>query len=149
MVGVFPKTIIRIAFEGSILCSTKVTRENSLRAILNLQVRSILESDPILGLPRGLQYPYYRGANQADVCYCINHQVDKGVNMGMYNGLQSTWHFNPFELRRESIRNVFWGNMNKKTTITIGAGVMSNGRVSLKDTVFRNSSQSRPTVIQT
>ena len=56
------------------------------RVRLTLQERSILESDPIFGLPRGLQYPCYRGADdQADVCYCINLQVDMGVNMGMYN----------------------------------------------------------------
>ena len=51
---------------------------------------AILESGPILALPRGLQYPYYRGANQADACYCFNLQVDMGVNMGMCNGVQST-----------------------------------------------------------
>ena len=45
------------------------------------------ESDPILRLSRGLQYPYYRGANQTDVYYCINLQVDMGVNMGVYNGV--------------------------------------------------------------
>ena len=39
---------------------------------------------------RRLQYPYYRGANQAEVCYRIIFQVDMGVNMGMYNGVQST-----------------------------------------------------------
>ena len=60
-----------------------------LRSILSLRVRYILESDPILGLSRGLQYPYYRGANQADVYYCINLQVDMGINMGMYNGVTS------------------------------------------------------------
>ena len=81
MVEVSLKTIIRIAVEGCILCNTKVTNGNSLRVILSLQVRSILESDPIFGLPRGLQYPYFRGANQADVCYCINLQVDMGVDM--------------------------------------------------------------------
>ena len=86
MVGVSLKTIIRIVVEGCFLCSTKVTNGNSLRVILSLQVKSILESEPILGLPRGLQYPYYRGANQADVCYCIHLQVDMGANIGMYNG---------------------------------------------------------------
>ena len=30
------------------------------------------ESDPILGLSRGLQYPYYRGANQADVIMLLS-----------------------------------------------------------------------------
>ena len=43
--------------------------------------------DPILGLSRSLQYPYYRGANQADVYYCINLQVDMGIDMGMYYGV--------------------------------------------------------------
>ena len=86
MVGVSLKTIIRIVVEGCFLCSTKVTNGNSLRVILSLQVKSILESEPILALPRGLQYPYYRGANQADVCYCIHLQVDMGANIGMYNG---------------------------------------------------------------
>ena len=61
-----------------------------LRSILSLRVRYILESDPILGLSRGLQYPYYRGANQADVYYCINLQVDMGINMGMYNGVMES-----------------------------------------------------------
>ena len=90
MVGVSPKAIIRIAVQGCILCSAKITNGNSLRVILSLQVRSVVESDPILALPRGRQYPYYRGANQADVCYCINFQVDMEVNMGMYNEVQST-----------------------------------------------------------
>ena len=90
MVGVSLKSIIRIAVEGCILCSTKVANGNSLRVILSLQLGSILESDPIFALPRGLQYPFYRGANQADVCYCIDLQVDMGVNMGMKNGVQST-----------------------------------------------------------
>ena len=49
----------------------------------------MLESDPILGLSRRLQYPYYRGANQADVYYCINLQVDMGINMGMYYGVNT------------------------------------------------------------
>ena len=31
----------------------------------------------------------YRGANQADVYYCIHLQVDIGINMGMYNGVTS------------------------------------------------------------
>ena len=79
--------------QSGILCSTKVTNGNSLRVILSLQVRSILESEPISGLPRGLQYPYHWRANQADVCYCINLQGDMGVNMGMYNGVQSTLAF--------------------------------------------------------
>ena len=61
------------------------------RVILNLQVKSILESAPVLGLPRGVQYPYNRGANQADVCYGINFQVDMGANIGMYDGVQSTF----------------------------------------------------------
>ena len=68
----FSDAIFRIAVERCILCSTMVTSRNSLRVILSLQVRSILESDPILGLLRGLQYPYYRGANQADVCSYTN-----------------------------------------------------------------------------
>ena len=42
-----------------------------------------VESDPILGLSRGLQYPYYRGANQADVYYCLKIQIDMGITMGM------------------------------------------------------------------
>ena len=83
----------RVAVEGSIRYSTKTTNANSLWAILrsmfSLRVRYILESDPILGLSRGLQYPYYRGANQADVYYCIHLQVDIGINMGMYNGVTS------------------------------------------------------------
>ena len=90
MAGVSPKAIIRIVVEGCILCSTQVTNGNSLRVILSLQVRSVLELEPILGLPRGLQCPYYPGANHADVCYFINLQVNMGVNMGMYNGVQST-----------------------------------------------------------
>ena len=90
MVGVSPKTINRIAVEGCILCSTKVANGNSLRVILSFQVRSILESDPIFALPNGLKYPYYRGANHADVCYCIDLQVDIRVDMGMYSGVQST-----------------------------------------------------------
>ena len=49
-----------------------------------------MESDPIPGLSTGLQYPYYRGANQADVYYCINLQVDMGINMGMYNGVMES-----------------------------------------------------------
>ena len=51
-----------------------------------LQVKSILESEPILGFPRGLQYPYYRGANQPDVCYCINLQVDMEQILGCIMG---------------------------------------------------------------
>ena len=42
-----------------------------------------VESDPILGLSRGLQYPYYRGANQADVYYCLKIQIEMGITMGM------------------------------------------------------------------
>ena len=30
------------------------------------------------------------GANQADVYYCINLQVDMGINMGMYNGVMES-----------------------------------------------------------
>ena len=29
--------------------------------------------------------------------------------MGMYNGVQSTYRLNPYELRHESIRNLFLG----------------------------------------
>ena len=80
-------------FDGSIRYSTKATNANSvwvnLRSILSLRVRYILESDPILGLSKGLQYPHYRGANQADVYCCINLQVDMGTNMRMYNGVTS------------------------------------------------------------
>ena len=47
------------------------------------------------------------GANQVDVCYYINLKVDMGVKKGMYNGVQPTQHFNPYELRRESIRTLF------------------------------------------
>ena len=60
----------------------------------------------MLGLQKGLQYPYY-GGDQADVCYYINLPVDMGVNMGMYNGVTSRHslliNFNPSELRRETV----------------------------------------------
>ena len=109
MVGVSLKTIIRSAVEGCILCSTKVANGNSLRVILSLQVRSILESAPIFALPRGLQNILTTGrANQADVSYCIDLQADMGVNMGMYNGVQSPRHGHPYELTRGSIRKFFW-----------------------------------------
>ena len=71
MVGVSPKAIIWVDVEGRIRYSTKVTNANSLWVILSLRVRSILESYPIAGLPRGLQCPRYRGANQANACYYI------------------------------------------------------------------------------
>ena len=61
MVGVSPQAIVWVALEGSVRYSTKVTNVNSLWVILNLRVRSILESYPIPGSPRGLQYPYFRG----------------------------------------------------------------------------------------
>ena len=60
-----------------------------LRSILRLRVRYVLESDPKLGLSRAPQYPYYRGANQADVYYCMNLKVDMDINMGMYTGVTS------------------------------------------------------------
>ena len=41
----------------------------------------------------------------------------------MYNGVQSTWHLIPYELRRESTRNFFWVNMK------IWATVRSIGRI--------------------
>ena len=60
----------------------KVTNVNSLRVILSSRVRSILESYPISGLPRGTAKSF----NQADVCYYINLQVDMAVKKGIYNG---------------------------------------------------------------
>ena len=66
----------RVSPKASIRYSTKVSNANSLWVILSLRVRSILESYPISGLPSGLQYAYYRGANQADACYYFNLQVD-------------------------------------------------------------------------
>ena len=72
-----------------------------LKIDLKFASKAHLESETILGLSRGLQYPYYRGANQADVCYCKNVQVDMGINMGMYSGVTSRHSiFNPCELRR-------------------------------------------------
>ena len=58
----------------------QLTRNIKFASKVHLGVRAKL------GLPRGLQYPSYRGANQADVCYCIHLQVDMGANIGMYNG---------------------------------------------------------------
>ena len=84
-----------------------------------------MEPDPIPGLSTALQYPYYRGANQADVYYWINLQVDMSINIGMYNG----------EIRRRSLRHIFRVNVKQSTTVTIGANVSSNGRVSHKDIV--------------
>ena len=93
--------------------------------------KGILESDPILGLARGLQYPYYRGAKQADVKNCMNLQADMadtGINMGIYNDYEV--------IRRWSIRHLFRVNVKQSTTVTIGANARSNCRVSHnKDTV--------------
>ena len=64
MVGVSPKAIIWVAVAGKIRY-TKVTNKNSLWVIVSLRVRSIVELDSILKLPRGLRYPY---SNQVHVC---------------------------------------------------------------------------------
>ena len=61
---------------------------NNLWGISSLRVNSSSESYPIAGLPRGLQYPYYRGAKQADVCYYTDLEVELGVKKGMYHGVQ-------------------------------------------------------------
>ena len=62
----------------------------------------------------------FSGAKEADICCYISLQVDMGVTEGniyiyiyiyIYNGLQLTQHFNPDELRRESIRTLLWVNM--------------------------------------
>ena len=64
------------------------------------------------GAVRRLQYPYYRGANQADVYYCINLRVGMGINMGMHNngvkGLIRHSIFNPYELRRCNYKASFF-----------------------------------------
>ena len=67
IVWVSPTAIIWVAVDGSIRYSTKVANGTSLWVILSLRVKAHPRSDPILGLSRGLQYPYYLGANQADV----------------------------------------------------------------------------------
>ena len=64
MVRVSPKAITWAAVEGSIRYRTKVTNANSLWVILSLRGRY-----PVSGLPRELQYPYYRGANLASLCW--------------------------------------------------------------------------------
>ena len=86
MVGVFLTAISTIGLllkevSGAV---RRLPIGNSLSVILRLQARSIVESDPILGLPKGLQYPYYQGANQADLCYFINLQVDMGVKQSKH-----------------------------------------------------------------
>ena len=60
----------------------QLTRNIKFASKVHLGVRANIR----VALPRGLQYPYYRGANQADVCYCIHLQVDMGADIGMYNG---------------------------------------------------------------
>ena len=87
----FPKAIMWVAVEGSIRYSTKASgyqREQLLgdsKIDLKFAIRYIgVRSNRVSS---GLQYPYYRGANQADVYYCINLPVDMGISMGMYNGV--------------------------------------------------------------
>ena len=46
---------------------------------------------------KGTAISLLSGANQADVCYYINFQVDMGVKKAIYNGVQPTQHFNPYE----------------------------------------------------
>ena len=90
MAWVSPKAIIWVTVEGSIPYNTKATNGTSLwvilRSILSLRVRYVGVS-PKLGLSTGLQYRSNGGANHADVYYCINLQVDTGINIGMYNGV--------------------------------------------------------------
>ena len=50
MIGA-PQSIIHVDVEGGIRYNTKVTDGTSLGVRVCLRVRSILESDPILGLP--------------------------------------------------------------------------------------------------
>ena len=59
------------------------TTLSDLKIDLKFASKVHVESDPIKGLSRGLQYPYYRGANHADVHYCLNVQIDMGINMLM------------------------------------------------------------------
>ena len=80
-------------------------------------------------------YVQYQGCPGGCNILIIVGPIDMGVKQGMYHGVQSTWHFNPYELRRESIKNLFCVNMKQNTTVTIGANVTSTGSVSLRDAV--------------
>ena len=62
-----------------------------LKIDLKFASKAHFESDPILGLSRGLRYPCYRGGpiRLMYLCYCLNLQIDMGSNMGMYNGVIS------------------------------------------------------------
>ena len=43
-----------------------------LKIDLKFASKAHVESDPLLGLSRALQYPFYRGANQADVIMLLS-----------------------------------------------------------------------------
>ena len=51
--------------------------------------------------------PYYRGANQADVCYIINPQVDMGVYRGGITGLLTDIALQSYKLKCEAMGHLF------------------------------------------
>ena len=53
--------------------------------------------------------PYYRGANQADVCYYINPQVDMGVYRGGITGLLTDIALQSYKLKCEAMGHLFLG----------------------------------------
>ena len=55
--------------------------------------------------------------------------------MGCITGLLVEIACKSYELRFDAIMHLFWVNMKYMTTVTIGANVRSNGRVSLWDSV--------------
>ena len=48
------------------------TAYGDLKIDLKFASKAHFGSDPILGLSSGQQYPYYRGANQADVIMLLS-----------------------------------------------------------------------------